>query len=122
MASDLYAALIDQRNLSLTKDQISHFHLLDKTLANSASVVAEALRIGDGDTWTQSDMRAFESELLKEVRGSRELYFVFNTLAKIVGQYQALYPTIDCPFPRSIHRVRLENNPFHRLGGIGASD
>jgi integrase len=113
MASDLYAALIDQRNLNLTKDQVSQFHLLEKTLANSASVVAEALRIGDGDTWTQSDMRAFESELLKEVRGSREVHCVFNTLAKIVAQYQALYPTIDCPFPRSIHRVRLENNPFH---------
>jgi integrase len=113
MPSDLFAELTDPSNLKLTKDQTANFYYLEKILAESSATVAEALRLGDGDTWTQSDMRALEHELLKDVPGSKELYCVFTALTKIVARYQALYPKIDFPFPRSIHRVRLENNPFH---------
>jgi len=113
MPSDLFAELTDPSNLKLTKDQTANFYCLEKILAESSATVAEALRLGDGDTWTQSDMRALEHELLKDVPGSKELYCVFTALTKIVARYQALYPKIDFPFPRSIHRVRLENNPFH---------
>ena len=71
MPSDLFAELTDPSNLKLTKDQTANFYCLEKILAESSATVAEALRLGDGDTWTQSDMRALEHELLKDVPGSK---------------------------------------------------
>ena len=116
---DRASMLFDADALRLTKKQREALPGLHELLASNEGNVARALMLCDGSLWVNGEMRELEKTLLRVVP-RKHLAESFQTLSKIVDRYRRLTETA-APYPRSVHLVKLEKNPF-RNKDLAASD